>query len=222
MVMKKLLFLILSVALSVTFANAQDSNVVNGKVILKNGSVIEGTISNQGDDVMVTTATGDVFYYSAAEIGRVIANKEMADMYQCDFRSFKKNTKDAYREAKAFGTDINQYWGTNDRAKYYYDKSRKIRRAAYGTAISGALLSVAGTAFLFADNDWVWVCGLALLPVGGAMLLTSCFIPIGSYTNLKRSYEYYTRDGKSHSAVFNASPVLYAQGGAGIGVKLTF
>lgn len=253
--MKKLFFLLLSVVLFSTVAGAQDENRENGKVILKNGSVVEGTISKQGNDVVVTTAVGDVFYYSASEIARISRSdagtskgvktdvNSQSTASRSGFKAFKKNTRAAYREAKAFGTDINKYWGTNDTAKYYYEKSRKWNKAAWITASAGGAMFVSGIIFniLFEatreetlrydaqgreTNDDYYDGYLAATSVGylvgGTALLTSCFLPIGSHINLKRSYEYYDHEGKSHTAVFNASPVLYAQGGAGIGVTLNF
>ena len=244
--MKKLFFLLLSVVLFSTVAGAQDENRENGKVILKNGSVIEGTISKQGNDVVVTTAAGDVFYYSASEIARISRSDAgtskgvktdvnlQSTASRSGFKAFKKNTRAAYREAKAFGTDINKYWGTNDKAKYYYEKSRKWDKAAWITASAGAGLAVLGGIFYACDiaysdyRDGVYygegwfVGGVLSSSFGGALLVASCFLPIGSHINLKRSYEYYDHEGKSHTAVFNASPVLYAQGGAGIGVTLNF
>lgn len=245
--MKKLFFLLLSVVLFSTVAGAQDENRENGKVILKNGSVIEGTISKQGNDVVVTTAAGDVFYYSASEIARISRSDAgtskgvktdvnlQSTASRSGFKAFKKNTRAAYREAKAFGTDINKYWGTNDKAKYYYEKSRKWDKAAWITASAGAGLAVLGGIF-YACCEEFWyedktgeqhgfgwfVGGVLSSSFGGALLVASCFLPIGSHINLKRSYEYYDHEGKSHTAVFNASPVLYAQGGAGIGVTLNF
>lgn len=254
--MKKLFFLLLSVVLFSTVAGAQDENRENGKVILKNGSVIEGTISKQGSDVVVTTAVGDVFYYSASEIARISRSdagtskgvktdvNSQSTASRSGFKAFKKNTRAAYREAKAFGTDINKYWGTNEKAKYYYEKSRKWDKAAWITASAGGAMFVSGIIFniLFDTsyeshvrydahgnptyysyyNEGYYDAAIAGYLVGGTALLASCFLPIGSHINLKRSYEYYDHEGKSHTAVFNASPVLYAQGGAGIGVTLNF
>lgn len=246
--MKKLFFLLLSVVLFSTVAGAQDENRENGKVILKNGSVVEGTISKQGNDVVVTTASGDVFYYSASEIARISRSDAgtskgvktdvnlQSTVSKSGFKAFKKNTRAAYREAKAFGTDINKYWGTNDKAKYYYEKSRKWDKAAWITASAGAGLVVLGGIFYACEDNlsyydskedvyygYGWYVGEVLsFSFGSALLVASCFLPIGSHINLKRSYEYYDHEGKSHTAVFNASPVLYAQGGAGIGVTLNF
>lgn len=246
--MKKLFFLLLSVVLFSTVAGAQDENRENGKVILKNGSVVEGTISKQGNDVVVTTAAGDVFYYSASEVARISRSdagtskgvktgvNSQSTASRSGFKAFKKNTRAAYREAKAFGTDINKYWGTSDKAKYYYEKSRKWDKAAWITASAGAglvvlggILYVCGDEFGYTDyktgedHGFGWYVGSGFaFSVGGALLVASGFLPIGSHINLKRSYEYYDHEGKSHTAVFNASPVLYAQGGAGIGVTLNF
>lgn len=246
--MKKLFFLLLSVVLFSTVAGAQDENRENGKVILKNGSVVEGTISKQGNDVVVTTAAGDVFYYSASEVARISRSdagtskgvktdvNSQSTASRSGFKAFKKNTRAAYREAKAFGTDINKYWGTNDKAKYYYEKSRKWDKAAWITASAGAGLVVLGGIFYACEDNlsyydskedvyygYGWYVGEVFsFSFGSALLVASCFLPIGSHINLKRSYEYYDREGKSHTAVFNASPVLYAQGGAGIGVTLNF
>lgn len=254
--MKKLFFLLLSVVLFSTVAGAQDENRENGKVILKNGSVVEGTISKQGNDVIVTTPAGDVFYYSASEVARISRSdagtskgvktdvNSQSTASKSGFKAFKKNTRAAYREAKAFGTDINKYWGTNDNAKYYYEKSRKWDKAAWITASAGGAMFVSGIIFniLFDTsledrvrydaqgrptyytyyNEGYYAATIAGYLVGGTALLASCFLPIGSHINLKRSYEYYDHEGKSHTAVFNASPVLYAQGGAGIGVTLNF
>lgn len=256
--MKKLFFLLLSVVLFSTVAGAQDENRENGKVILKNGSVIEGTISKQGNDIVVTTAVGDVFYYSASEIARISRSdagtskgvktdvNSQSTASKSGFKAFKKNTRAAYREAKAFGADINKYWGTNDKAKYYYEKSRKWNKAAWITASAGGVVFVSGIIFNVAYletfeyerrydeqgrptfegpayyNEGYYAATIVGYLVGGTALLASCFLPIGSHINLKRSYEYYDHEGKSHTAVFNASPVLYAQGGAGIGVTLNF
>lgn len=255
--MKKLFFLLLSVVLFSTVAGAQDENRENGKVILKNGSVVEGTISKQGNDVIVTTPAGDVFYYSASEVARISRSdagtskgvktdvNSQSTASKSGFKAFKKNTRAAYREAKAFGSDINKYWGTNDKARYYYEKSRKWNKAAWITASAGGVVFVSGIIFNVAYfgsleeerrydeqgrlttysahySEGYYAATIAGYLVGGAALLTSCFLPIGSHINLKRSYEYYDHEGKSHTAVFNASPVLYAQGGAGIGVTLKF
>lgn len=57
MVMKKLFFLILAIVCSVVIANAQNTSGAS-KVALKNGTVIEGTVTTQGDDIIVTTANG--------------------------------------------------------------------------------------------------------------------------------------------------------------------
>ena len=246
--MKKLFFLLLSIVLFSTVAGAQDENRENGKVILKNGSVVEGTISKQGNDVIVTTSAGDVFYYSASEVARISRSdagtskgvktdvNSQSTASKSGFKAFKKNTRAAYREAKAFGSDINKYWGANDKARYYYEKSRKWDKAAWITASAGAGLIVLGGIFYACDDNLSyydskedvyygegWYVGAVLsFSFGSALLVASCFLPIGSHINLKRSYEYYDREGKSHTAVFNASPVLYAQGGAGIGVTLNF
>ncbi len=247
--MKKLFFLLLSIVLFSTVAGAQDENRENGKVILKNGSVVEGTISKQGNDVIVTTSAGDVFYYSASEVARISRSdagtskgvktdvNSQSTASKSGFKAFKKNTRAAYREAKAFGSDINKYWGANDKARYYYEKSRKWDKAAWITASAGAGLIVLGGIFYACDDAYYdayskgdvlyygygWEVGWMLsFSVGSAVLVASCFLPIGSHINLKRSYEYYDHEGKSHTAVFNASPVLYAQGGAGIGVTLNF
>lgn len=234
-------------------AGAQSADRQNGKVILKNGSVVEGTISKQGSDIVVTTAAGDVFYYSASEVARISSSDSQSakglkgdlnsrsSASKGGFRTFKKNTRAAYREAKAFGADINKYWGTNDRARYYYEKSRKWNKAAWITAAAGGAVFTSGiifnVAFLNSEetyydaqgrfratyyNEGYYAAAVAGYVVGGTALLASCLLPIGSHINLKRSYEYYDHDGKAHVVVFNASPVLYAQGGAGIGVTLNF
>lgn len=255
--MKKLFFLLLSVVLFSTVAGAQDENRENGKVILKNGSVVEGTISKQGNDVIVTTPACDVFYYSASEVARISRSdagtskgvktdvNSQSTASKSGFKAFKKNTRAAYREAKAFGADINKYWGTNEKAKYYYEKSRKWNKAAWITASVGGAVCVTGVIFNVAYlatfeehyyyndkgylssyepefNEGYFAATIAAYVVGGTALVASCLMPIGSHINLKRSYEYYDHEGKSHTAVFNASPVLYAQGGAGIGVTLNF
>lgn len=255
--MKKLFFLLLSVVLFSTVAGAQDENRENGKVILKNGSVVEGTISKQGNDVIVTTPAGDVFYYSASEVARISRSdagtskgvktdvNSQSTASRSGLKAFKKNTKAAYRDAKMLGTDINQYWGTNDTAKYYYEKSRKWNKATWITASAGGAVFVSGIIFDILFNasyeenvrydaygrptyvgtyydEGYYAAAIVGYLVGGTALVASCLMPIGSHINLKRSYEYYDREGKSHTAVFNASPVLYAQGGAGIGVTLNF
>lgn len=68
--MKKIIILILAVVCPALIANAQNTSETS-KVTLKNGTVIEGTVMTQGDDVIVTTANGDMFYYSRSEISRI-------------------------------------------------------------------------------------------------------------------------------------------------------
>ena len=73
--MKKLFFLILAIVCSVVIANAQNTSGTS-KVALKNGIVIEGTVTTQGDDIIVTTANGDMFYYSRSEISSITAPRD--------------------------------------------------------------------------------------------------------------------------------------------------
>lgn len=246
--MKKLLYLFLAIALSTAMANAQDS-AQNGKVALKNGSVIEGTIQKQGNDVIVTTTAGDVFYFSQDEISRIQTEDTTSGNTSSVFRptgkagfmTYKKEAKAAYREARVFGGDVSQFWGGNEQAQHYYEKYKRLNTAAWITAATGgALIGVVGPVLLSAydsepytkyTDEWgneisydegYFIGSVASFAIGGACLLTACILPIVAQSNLKRSYQYYDRYGKNHSLNISATPVIYAQGGAGIGISLRF
>lgn len=241
--MKKLLFLFLAAVLSATAVNAQEV-ARNGKVTLKTGSVIEGSVQTQGNDVIVTNAAGDVFYFTKSEISKISLDDGTSDSRSSSsvpagksgFKAFRKDAKAAYREAKIFGNDVSQFWGENAKAQHYYEKHRKLNRAAWITAATGgALVAVAGPSLLvvydesyYKDYDYegydegLFIASMASFAVGGACLITACILPIVAKNNLKRSWQYYDRYGRNHALNISAAPVVYAQGGAGIGISLKF
>lgn len=252
--MKKLLFLFLAAVLSATAVNAQEATR-NGKVTLKTGSVIEGSVQTQGNDVIVTNAAGDVFYFTKSEISKISLDDGTSDSRSSSsvpagksgFKAFRKDAKAAYREAKIFGNDVCQFWGENAKAQHYYEKHRKLNRASWITATTGAaFVAVAGPVLFIAydygwcyydkswtdeygnyhsehvDDEYIFGLSMASFAVGGACLITACILPIVAKNNLKRSWQYYDRYGRNHALNISAAPVVYAQGGAGIGISLKF
>ena len=119
MVMKKLFFLILAIVCSVVIANAQNTSGAS-KVALKNGIVIEGTVTTQGDDIIVTTANGDMFFYSRSEISSITAPRDSnvsrveSSSPSLSFREYKRAAKAAWRDVKklSFGETIPLLWTT--------------------------------------------------------------------------------------------------------------
>lgn len=122
--MKKLFFLILAIVCSVVIANAQNTSGTS-KVALKNGIVIEGTVTTQGDDIIVTTANGDMFYYSRSEISSITAPRDSnvsrveSSSPSLSFREYKRAAKAAWRDVKT-----TEFWGDNTTSMDYYQGYR--------------------------------------------------------------------------------------------------
>lgn len=100
-------------------ANAQNTSGAS-KVALRNGIVIEGTVTTQGDDIIVTTANGDMFYYSRSEISSITAPRDSnvsrveSSSPSLSFREYKRAAKAAWRDVKklSFGETIPLLWTT--------------------------------------------------------------------------------------------------------------
>lgn len=100
-------------------ANAQNTSGAS-KVALKNGIVIEGTVTTQGDDIIVTTANGDMFFYSRSEISSITAPRDSnvsrveSSSPSLSFREYKRAAKAAWRDVKklSFGETIPLLWTT--------------------------------------------------------------------------------------------------------------
>lgn len=100
-------------------ANAQNTSGAS-KVALRNGTVIEGTVTTQGDDIIVTTANGDMFFYSRSEISSITAPRDSnvsrveSSSPSLSFREYKRAAKAAWRDVKklSFGETIPLLWTT--------------------------------------------------------------------------------------------------------------
>ena len=215
--MKKLFFLILAIVCSVVIANAQNTSGIN-KVTLKNGTVIEGTVTTQGDDIIVTTANGDMFYYSHSEISSITAPKASkmpsAASSSLSFREYKRAAKEAWRDVKT-----TEFWGDNTTSMDYYQGYRTRKRLSTIFCCSGAVVTSAGIVIVIGlEFDE----GLVLLAPGSALLIAGCILTAPAKAKLRRSYEYYDNYGKSHAINVSTTPVVYAQGGAGLGIRINF
>lgn len=215
MVMKKLFFLILAIVCSVVIANAQNTSGVN-KVTLKNGTVIEGTVTTQGDDIIVTTANGDMFYYSHSEISSITAPKASkmpsAASSSLSFREYKRAAKTAWRDVKT-----TEFWGDNATSLDYYKGYKRRTRLSLILCCSGVALTIAGKVCW--DNEIFYE--EAFIP-GPALFIAGCILTAPAKAKLRRSYEYYDNYGKSHAVNVSTTPVVYAQGGAGLGIRINF
>ncbi len=215
MVMKKLFSLILAIVCSMAIADAQNTLGTN-KVTLKNGSVIEGSVTTQGDDIIVTTSNGDMFYYSRSEISSITSPKA-SDMpgtasSSMSFREYKKAAKSAWRDVKT-----TEFWGENATSLDYYKGYKRRTRLSLIFCCSGVALTIAGKI--------CWDDGIldeeAFIP-GPALFIAGCILTAPANAKLRRSYEYYDNYGKGHAVNVSATPVVYAQGGAGLGVRINF
>ncbi len=216
---------------TVISVNAQNETK-NGKVVLKTGAEVEGTIQMQGTDVIVTTSTGDVFYFTASEISKIStgvdnnpANQPAYDKQTASssLRFYKHEAKIAYTGAKKFGEDINEFWEGNVRAQYYYERYRKLNTATWITGMSGLVLASVGIYTGFEGSGTAnEIIFLSSSSIGCALIVAGCILPIFAHTNLKDSYQYFTKGSKPHAISVSAAPVFYAQGGAGIGIGINF
>ena len=215
MVMKKLFSLILAIVCSMAIANAQNTLGTN-KVTLKNGSVIEGSVTTQGDDIIVTTSNGDMFYYSRSEISSITApkasNMTSTASSSLSFREYKKAAKAAWRDVKT-----TEFWGENATSLDYYKGYKTRKRLSTIFCCSGAVVTFAGIVFGSEFDE-----GLVLLVPGSSLLIAGCILTAPANAKLRRSYEYYDNYGKGHAVNVSATPVVYAQGGAGLGIRINF
>lgn len=217
MVMKKLFFLILAIVCSVVIANAQNTSGAS-KVALRNGTVIEGTVTTQGDDIIVTTANGDMFYYSRSEISSITAPRDSnisrseSSSPSLSFREYKRAAKAAWRDVKT-----TEFWGDNTTSMDYYQGYRTRKRLSTIFCCSGAVVTFAGIVIGSEFDE-----GLVLLAPGSALLIAGCILTAPAKAKLRRSYEYYDNYGKSHAINVSTTPVVYAQGGAGLGIRINF
>ncbi len=232
--MKRLFVLFLLTVFTVISVNAQNETK-NGKVVLKTGAEVEGTIQMQGTDVIVTTAAGDMFYFTTSEISKISTGeskqvKQMPDnKYSAAYnkhtvavglKSYKRDAKTAYKELKTLGK--NEFWNENVEALFYYEKYRRINTAAWITGSAGFFSTSLGVPMICGGSGSVQITGICLTTVGCASLITSWILPACANSSLKKSYQYHAEGGNSHAINVSAAPVFYAQGGAGIGVSINF
>ncbi len=103
----------------------------------------------------------------------------------------------------------------------YYQGYRTRKRLSTIFCCSGAAVTFAGIIFAIdyeADIDELF---LSLAP-GSALLIAGCVLTAPAKAKLRRSYEYYDNYGKSHAINVSTTPVVYAQGGAGLGIRINF
>ena len=186
-------------------ANAQNTSGAS-KVALKNGIVIEGTVTTQGDDIIVTTANGDMFYYSRSEISSITAPRDSnvsrveSSSPSLSFREYKRAAKAAWRDVKT-----TEFWGDNTTSMDYYQGYRTRKRLSTIFCCSGAAVTFAGIIFAIdyeADIDELF---LSLAP-GSALLIAGCVLTAPAKAKLRRSYEYYDNYGKSHAINISTTP----------------
>lgn len=186
-------------------ANAQNTSGAS-KVALKNGIVIEGTVTTQGDDIIVTTANGDMFYYSRSEISSITAPRDSnvsrveSSSPSLSFREYKRAAKAAWRDVKT-----TEFWGDNTTSMDYYQGYRTRKRLSTIFCCSGTAVTFAGIIFAIdyeADIDELF---LSLAP-GSALLIAGCVLTAPAKAKLRRSYEYYDNYGKSHAINVSTTP----------------
>lgn len=236
--MKKIIILILAVVCPALIANAQNTSETS-KVTLKNGTVIEGTVMTQGDDVIVTTANGDMFYYSRSEISRITVPRtsstsraESSESPALSFEEYKRAAKAAWRDVKT--TD---FWGDNTTSMRYYQKYKRRKNLSTVVCCTGAAVSAVGIVRIIVNTVDGWTYDeyykqygvydysyqiLPFLASGCALIISGCVLTAPAKAKLKRSYEYYDNYGKNHAINVSTTPVVYAQGGAGLGIRINF
>lgn len=176
------------------------------------------------------------------------AAKSEIDEYK---RDIKYIYKQSHTQGKDI---IDSFWGENGKARFYYEKSVRAKRTAAAMGILGPCLIGAGhinivrsfdmgyyeetvyyhpgEEYESRSRDWipdpnsfnVFLSGTIVAALGGAMLLSSFFIPISARKNLKYSYSYHDSYGKNRSMNVSAAPTFYAHNGAGVGmgISITF
>lgn len=184
-------------------ANAQNTSGAS-KVALKNGTVIEGTVTTQGDDIIVTTANGDMFYYSRSEISCITAprdsNISRAESSSLSFREYKRAAKAAWRDVKT-----TEFWGDNTSSMDYYQGYRTRKRLSTIFCCSGAAVTFAGIIFAIDYEAEIDELFLSLAP-GSALLIAGCVLTAPAKAKLRRGYEYYDNYGKSHAINVSTTP----------------
>lgn len=186
-------------------ANAQNTSGAS-KVALKNGIVIEGTVTTQGDDIIVTTANGDMFYYSRSEISSITAPRDSnvsrveSSSPSLSFREYKRAAKAAWRDVKT-----TEFWGDNTTSMDYYQGYRTRKRLSTIFCCSGAAVTFAGIIFAIDYEAEIEELFLSLAP-GSALLIAGCVLTAPAKAKLRRSYEYYDNYGKSHAINISTTP----------------
>lgn len=186
-------------------ANAQNTSGAS-KVALRNGTVIEGTVTTQGDDIIVTTANGDMFFYSRSEISSITAPRDSnisraeSSSPSLSFREYKRAAKAAWRDVKT-----TEFWGDNTTSMDYYQGYRTRKRLSTIFCCSGAAVTFAGIIFAIDYEAEIEELFLSLAP-GSALLIAGCVLTAPAKAKLRRSYEYYDNYGKSHAINVSTTP----------------
>lgn len=186
-------------------ANAQNTSGAS-KVALRNGTVIEGTVTTQGDDIIVTTANGDMFFYSRSEISSITAPRDSnvsrveSSSPSLSFREYKRAAKAAWRDVKT-----TEFWGDNTTSMDYYQGYRTRKRLSTIFCCSGAAVTFAGIIFAIDYEAEIDELFLSLAP-GSALLIAGCVLTAPAKAKLRRSYEYYDNYGKSHAINVSTTP----------------
>lgn len=186
-------------------ANAQNTSGAS-KVALRNGTVIEGTVTTQGDDIIVTTANGDMFYYSRSEISSITAPRDSnisraeSSSPSLSFREYKRAAKAAWRDVKT-----TEFWGDNTTSMDYYQGYRTRKRLSTIFCCSGAAVTFAGIIFAIDYEAEIDELFLSLAP-GSALLIAGCVLTAPAKAKLRRGYEYYDNYGKSHAINVSTTP----------------
>lgn len=186
-------------------ANAQNTSGAS-KVALKNGTVIEGTVTTQGDDIIVTTANGDMFFYSRSEISSITAPRDSnisraeSSSPSLSFREYKRAAKAAWRDVKT-----TEFWGDNTTSMDYYQGYRTRKRLGTIFCCSGAAVTFAGIIFAIDYEAEIDELFLSLAP-GSALLIAGCVLTAPAKAKLRRGYEYYDNYGKSHAINVSTTP----------------
>ena len=186
-------------------ANAQNTSGAS-KVALRNGTVIEGTVTTQGDDIIVTTANGDMFYYSRSEISSITAPRDSnvsrveSSSPSLSFREYKRAAKAAWRDVKT-----TEFWGDNTTSMDYYQGYRTRKRLSTIFCCSGAAVTFAGIIFAIDYEAEIEELFLSLAP-GSALLIAGCVLTAPAKAKLRRSYDYYDNCGKSHAINVSTTP----------------
>lgn len=186
-------------------ANAQNTSGAS-KVALRNGTVIEGTVTTQGDDIIVTTANGDMFLYSRSEISSITAPRDSnisraeSSSPSLSFREYKRAAKAAWRDVKT-----TEFWGDNTTSMDYYQGYRTRKRLSTIFCCSGAAVTFAGIIFAIDYEAEIDELFLSLAP-GSALLIAGCVLTAPAKAKLRRSYEYYDNYGKSHAINVSTTP----------------